>query len=193
MPAGRTLILMRHATAEHQGANRDHDRPLTEHGRREAAEAGRWMRVRLPAVDSVLCSTATRTRQTLVSTGIQAPAGYQDGLYAGGVQDILELLRRVPPAAQTVLVIGHAPGIPFIAATLDDIARAGGHDTDLDVAARHRRPDSREPAEHRHQAALRRFPAGALAVLGVDAEWRDIAGSGAVLVTVRLPDSSPRG
>ncbi len=200
MADARTLILMRHATAGHQGATRDHDRPLTEHGKREAADAGRWMRASLPAVDTVLCSTATRTRQTLMATGIQAPASYQDGLYAGGAEDILELLRRVPSAARTVLVIGHAPGVPSVAATLDDTARqAGRNDPDPDVAVRHRRPvsrepnsrdpDSHEPGAHQQQAALRRFPAGAVAVLSVEPEWGDVADSGAELVTVRLPGS----
>ena len=68
MLGSRTLILMRHATAGHQGASTDHGRPLTPEGVREAADAGDWIRHNLPPVDAVLCSTAVRTRQTLTAT-----------------------------------------------------------------------------------------------------------------------------
>ncbi len=202
----RTLILMRHATAGH-GVGRDHDRPLTDHGRQEAADAGRWIRGSLPAIDAVLCSTATRTRQTLAAAGIQAPVSYQDGLYGGGTEDILELLRRVPETADTVLIVGHAPGIPSAAAALAEIAResgdpdagedwggdegsiryGGGGSGDSDGAGGDPSDvtgDGRPPA-----AVLRRFPAAAIAVLSTPAPWSDIEDAGADLMTVRLPDS----
>ena len=45
------------------------------------ALAGDWIRANAPAVDAVLCSTATRTRQTLARTGIDAPVQFVDRLY----------------------------------------------------------------------------------------------------------------
>ncbi len=179
----RTLILMRHATAGHQGATRDHDRPLTERGRLEATDAGRWLHASLPAVDAVLCSTATRTRQTLAAAGIQAPVDYRDELYGGGVNDIFELLAGVPSSAGTVLVIGHAPGIPATAATLAESARHTGTENDTEASGSD--PGS---ASDTGEEALRRFPAATVAVLSVAAPWSDIADAGADLVTVRLPD-----
>ena len=198
----RTLILMRHATAGHQGATRDHDRPLTEHGRREAAAAGRWILASLPAVDAVLCSTATRTRQTLAASGIPAPVSYQERLYGGGIDDIVELLHQLPSTADTVLVIGHAPGIPAAAAALVDVAtsaRSAGRDhPETDGAETDDADDANTddqdsaaaagPLLHPEHAALRRFSAGALAVLSTEAQWPEIADQGADLVTVRLPD-----
>ena len=62
----RTLILLRHAAAGN--APRDHDRPLTDAGNRDAAAAGDWIRDNVGSVDAVLCSTAVRTRQTLAAT-----------------------------------------------------------------------------------------------------------------------------
>jgi phosphohistidine phosphatase len=204
MAERRTLILMRHATAGH-AATRDHDRPLTDHGRQEAADAGRWIRASLPPIGAVLCSTATRTRQTLAAAGIQAPVSYQDGLYGGGTEDILELLRRVPETADTVLVVGHAPGIPAAAAALAGIAREAGDagmfpdpaDDDAALAGDGGSADpdagggdQTDPGDGRAPAAvLHRFPAAAIAVLNTPAPWSDIADTGADLVTVRMPDS----
>ena len=104
----RTLILLRHAAAGN--APRDHDRPLTPDGNRDAAAAGDWIREHVPSVDAVLCSTAVRTRQTLAATRIQAPAIFADELYGGGIDDILGQIALLPESAHTVLVVGTRPG-----------------------------------------------------------------------------------
>ena len=76
----RTLVLMRHAKSGYPDGVADHARPLAERGEREAALAGDWLRTSAPAIDAVLCSSATRTRQTLERTGVVAPASYLDSL-----------------------------------------------------------------------------------------------------------------
>ncbi|MET0865869.1 MAG: histidine phosphatase family protein [Nakamurella sp.] len=165
MAVTRTLILMRHASAA--GGQRDEDRPLTEGGEVAAAAAGEWIRGALPSVDTVLCSVAVRTRQTLVALRIEAPTEYVEELYNGGVEDIVQQIGLVPDSQRTVLVIGHAPGIPATAyrlATVDDSA----------------------PAPLTEQ--LRYFSAGALAVLRTDARWDELVDGAAELVTVRHPD-----
>ena len=65
----RTLLLLRHAKSDYPAGVGDHDRPLAARGIREAGLAGDWLRAAAPPVDAVLCSTATRTRQTLERTG----------------------------------------------------------------------------------------------------------------------------
>ena len=77
----RTLLLLRHAKSGYPADVGDHERPLAQRGIREAALAGDWLRVHAPAVDAVLCSTATRTRQTLERTGIDAPVCFADRIY----------------------------------------------------------------------------------------------------------------
>src|ERR1700712_4658208 len=69
----RTLLLLRHAKSDYPPGVADHERPLAPRGIREAALAGDWLRAHAPAVDAVLCSTATRTRETLARTRIEAP------------------------------------------------------------------------------------------------------------------------
>lgn len=115
-----TLILMRHGKSGYPDGVRDHERPLAERGRREAALAGRWIAESGLAVDHVLCSTSTRTRQTLERTGIAAPVTYVDDIYGGHPDHILEAIRlHAPSDAQTLLVVGHEPGMPATALTLD--------------------------------------------------------------------------
>ena len=77
----RTLLLLRHAKSDYPQGVADHDRPLAPRGIREAALAGDWLRAHAPAVDAVLCSTATRTRETLERTRIDAPTEFVDRLY----------------------------------------------------------------------------------------------------------------
>jgi phosphohistidine phosphatase len=164
MAATRTLILMRHAAAA--GGARDEDRPLTQGGELAAAEAGEWIRDVLPVVDAVLCSAAVRTRQTLAAMALDAPTEFLDELYNGGVDDIVEQIRKVPDAVHTVLVLGHAPGIP---ATAHQLATNDG------------------TAEKALVDELRYFSAGAIAVLRADAQWQDLLDEGGELVTVRHP------
>ena len=167
----RTLILMRHAAAA--SAIRDHDRPLTPDGVRAATEAGRWIRANLPAVDAAICSTATRTRQTLAATGVTGDLRYADELYGGGVDEILEQVAAAPPAAATLLVVGHAPTIPSTAWELLTQARLGRGDDEAGT----------NPAEDE----LRRFAAGTFAVLTTSSDWSGLAEAGADLVTVQHP------
>jgi phosphohistidine phosphatase len=177
----RTLILMRHASAGHQGGTRDQDRPLTPAGQRDAAAAGAWISRNVPAVDAVLCSTATRTRQTLAATGISADVRFVDDLYGGGTGDIIGLLQTLPADVRTVLVVGHAPGIPATAALLATTGHANrGGAPDGEPAAE--RPGDRPVIED-----LRYFAAGAIAVLQARAGWAALAEDGADLTGVYLP------
>ncbi|MDT5249547.1 MAG: phosphohistidine phosphatase, partial [Mycobacterium sp.] len=76
-----TLLLLRHAKSDYPDGVADHERPLARRGIREAGLAGDWIRANAPAVDAVLCSTATRTRETLARTRIDAPTEFVDRLY----------------------------------------------------------------------------------------------------------------
>lgn len=180
MADSRTLILMRHASAGHQGGTRDHDRPLTQGGLRDAAAAGAWIAQNLPSVDTVLCSTATRTRQTLDATAVDAPVRFVEDLYGGGTGDIIELLAALPAAAHTVLVVGHAPGIPAAAALL----AASGNENRAPAA---RDTTSDAQVERPHVDELRHFAAGAIAVLTATSSWADLPHSGAELTGVYMP------
>lgn len=116
----RLLILMRHGKSAYPDGVYDHDRPLNDRGLMQAALAGEWMAADGLTVDVALCSTATRTRMTLEQTGIDAPVEYVGDLYGGTPAEIFETVRLYAPAdASTVLVVGHFPGMPETALSLD--------------------------------------------------------------------------
>ena len=70
----RTLVLLRHGKSAYPPGVPDHDRPLADRGRRQAALAGEHVRTHLDHIDLVLCSTSERTRQTLAASGLAAAA-----------------------------------------------------------------------------------------------------------------------
>ena len=110
-PTPRRLVLVRHAKAEPGGEGADHDRVLTQRGRRDAAAAGRWLAAVVPSVDEVWCSSAVRAVQTweAIAPSVSAPdPSVQRELYLATASDLVGRLEDVP-AGRTVLVVGHNP------------------------------------------------------------------------------------
>ena len=120
----RTLILMRHAKSDwgHAGLP-DHDRPLNARGAKDAPAMGAWLRAAGFLPDEVLCSTATRTRQTLEGLSLTAPTRFVPALYHADEDTMMEVLRQA--TGDTVLMVGHNPGIAAFAADL--LAKAPDH------------------------------------------------------------------
>jgi len=118
---GRTLVLMRHAKSAWPDVP-DHERPLARRGQRDAPVMGRWLRAAGHVPDQVLCSTARRARETwqLAQAGLGAtpPVSFDDGVYQGSAVQLLDLIRRAPPAARMLLLVGHDPAIAELALTL---------------------------------------------------------------------------
>jgi phosphohistidine phosphatase len=171
--SGRTLVLVRHAKAEHVQGKPDHDRELAPRGRRDARAIGHWLSEPLHAVvlDLVLCSTSERTRQTLdaVRAGgasVKDVVRFDERIYDASAATLLDVLREVPDSVNSVLMIGHAPGIPVLATALanDD---AGSTDA-IDSLSRG-------------------FPTSALAVLGFEGRWAGLAPETAYLRDFVVP------
>ncbi|MGN9811913.1 SixA phosphatase family protein [Micromonospora sp. BQ11] len=129
----RTLVLLRHAKAEPPDEGPDAQRPLAARGRADAAAAGAWLARHDLLPDVVLCSTSRRTRETwhgvaLGMTGTPPEGGsagpaptvrYEPDAYEAQPEDLLALVHRVDPAARTVLLIAHNPGVSLLSALLD--------------------------------------------------------------------------
>src|SRR3954466_7547888 len=106
------LHLLRHARAA--AADEDADdrlRKLSRRGREDARLVASGLPSALGAVDLVLCSTATRTRETAALTlaGFVAPPPvvFEDGLYLAALPELVRRLRRLEEATRAVLLIGH--------------------------------------------------------------------------------------
>ncbi|WP_174554227.1 SixA phosphatase family protein [Mycolicibacterium peregrinum] len=164
----RTLLLMRHAKSDYPDGVADHDRPLAARGIREAGLAGDWIRANFAEVDAVLCSTATRTRQTLERTGIEAPVQYAERIYDARpgtvIDEINGVASRFGTEPSTVLVIGHEPAMSAVALGLAD-------------------GSNRTAAE----SISLKFPTSAIAVLRTGDPWDQLALGGATLVRFHVP------
>lgn len=162
----RTLLLLRHAKSDYPAGVADHERPLAARGRREAELAGDWLRAHTPAVDAVLCSTATRTRQTLERARIEAPVVFADRLYDATPAAVIKEINGVDTDVETLLVVGHEPAMSSVALGL---ATPDGSNTTA--------------AEH----ISTKFPTSAIAVLRTAQPWNQLAPSTAALVTFHVP------
>ena len=166
----RTLLLLRHAKSDYPPGVADHERPLAPRGEREAKLAGNWLRAHAPSVDAVLCSTATRTRETLARTRIDAPVNYVDRLYdatpGAVIEEINSVESRFEPDVETLLVIGHEPTLSSLALGL---ATADG---------------SNSTAVERIST---KFPTSAIAVLRTGEPWDRLTLGGAALVGFHVP------
>jgi len=161
----RTLVLLRHAKSDYPNGVADHDRPLAPRGVAEAALAGDWIRAHVGTVDAVLCSTATRTRETLARSEIEADVRYEDSLYDSRPGIVVDLVNGVDEDVTTLLVIGHEPTTSSLAFAL------AGPDSDADALER----------------MTQKYPTSAIAVLTTDRPWRHLGPGDATLVDFHVP------
>lgn len=113
----RTLILTRHAKSSWDTPDMsDHDRPLNGRGRRSAQALGAWLRDKGLVPDQVLCSSARRTQETYERMKLDAPAEITDSLYLVTANQILRELSGA--TGETVMILGHSPGIGQFAAEI---------------------------------------------------------------------------
>ncbi|WP_419925345.1 SixA phosphatase family protein [Candidatus Poriferisocius sp.] len=109
MPA---VIFLRHAKSDwYAGISNDLERPLNKRGLQSAAAVGSFLAKAGHVPDLVLCSPATRTRQTLElakeAGGWDCPTEAADELYYGSVNHMVALAcqRRAP----VTMLVGHEP------------------------------------------------------------------------------------
>lgn len=114
----KRLIVMRHAKSSWADpGQRDLDRPLNKRGRRAAELMAGWLRENGFRPDQALVSSARRTQETwagLVAILGAAPTCYLPEIYHAGPDQILDVVRR-NAEGDTVLVLGHQPGIGLFA------------------------------------------------------------------------------
>lgn len=110
------LMLLRHAKSDWSKPEPDIARPLNARGRRDAPRMARHLAGLAPRPEIVLCSPATRTRETLELMrghwALPEPA-HLDALYETGPETLRKVLR--PFAHRPVLVVGHNPGLQDLA------------------------------------------------------------------------------
>jgi phosphohistidine phosphatase len=119
----RTLILLRHAKAEHDGPSGDASRELTSRGERQARALGPLLAAEVGGADLALVSTAARAATTadLVLEGL--PVAQREDLaeiYQVSARDLLQIVRGIDDSVGTAILVGPEPTISSLAAHLHD-------------------------------------------------------------------------
>jgi phosphohistidine phosphatase len=148
------LLLLRHATAERARPRQsDHERELTKEGRKEAKAIGKKIAALGEAIDLVLSSASTRTRETwdgvAPSLDEKPRVRFLQSLFEA--HDYLPIINAEGGKAHAILVIGHNPTI---------------QETAIELAAN---LSGREGNKLRSG-----FPKGAVAVFEFDGEWSSL-------------------
>ena len=118
----RTLLVLRHAKSGHDEPVPDKERTLTSRGRKDARRMGELVRKRDLLPDRVLCSTATRARETLAlfaeGANFTGPIEFLDELYLAEPEAIVRAIGAHGGSAARVMVVGHNPGLEDLVANL---------------------------------------------------------------------------
>jgi len=170
----RHLVVLRHAKSAWPDGVADHERPLAPRGLRDAPAAGRALAETDCLPGLALCSTAVRARLTweLASAqwGTPPPVRYDGRLYAADVSDLEAVVHEVPSEVETLLLVGHNPGLEELVL---ELAGDGLDDTVEEVRTK--------------------FPTSAIAVLAWrGADWRALTPGTALLTTVMVPRGRKR-
>src|SRR5579863_1617512 len=133
-PLMRRLILFRHAKAEpRSGAGDDFDRALTPRGCEDAALVGAALASEGLAPDFALISPARRAAETWVCAREAFPGIRTEldrSLYNAGADEIRALIDKVADRCDTLIVVGHNPGLQELAADL--LVRASASRADIE-------------------------------------------------------------
>ncbi|MGY6019296.1 SixA phosphatase family protein [Streptomyces spinosirectus] len=165
----RRLVVLRHAKSAWPDGVADHERPLAPRGLRDAPAAGRALAEADCLPDLALCSTALRARQTweLASAqwGTPPPVRRDPRLYGADATELLDVVHEVSAEVETLLLVGHNPGLEELVLDL-----AG---EDLDGAL---------------DEVRAKFPTSAIAVLAWHGpDWDALVPGTALLTTMLVP------
>ena len=114
------LYLLRHAEAESWNPlGNDFSRPLSSVGTRHAKLVSRWAFETLSPPDTILCSPARRTRETLAPllslwSRLLATTDYVDSMYGASLNMLLTLAEDAFSYSECLLMVGHNPGIEHL-------------------------------------------------------------------------------
>jgi phosphohistidine phosphatase len=167
----KRLYVLRHAKSswdDHDAA--DHERPLSERGRRAVRLLAAHIEARGIEPELVLCSSARRTRETLEGLRLSSTVLVEHRLYGADADALIERLRSLPADLGSVMLVGHNPAMQMLVLRLAASARGG-------------RGDASEGLE----AIRHKLPTGALVTLEVNDEWAQVDLGSAELIDYVRP------
>lgn len=130
----KTIILLRHGKAEQGDFDMDDfERALTDRGRKNATEMGKFIFKKKGKPDLILASSAKRTTETAIfaSENMNYPKDkiqLDDELYLASARRILKAISNLPDGINYCLMVGHNPGmtdlVNYFGVRLDNLPTA---------------------------------------------------------------------
>jgi phosphohistidine phosphatase len=112
----KTLLVLRHAKSSWKDSGlADFERPLNGRGKQACDLIGRYLRKKKPSPDLILCSTATRARETvrlvLEAARLVVEIRYDQRLYLASAERLEEIVSQIEEERANVMLVGHNPGM----------------------------------------------------------------------------------
>ena len=112
----KTLLLLRHGKSSWKNSTlSDHDRPLKKRGRAAAKRVGQRLRELDLVPEHLLTSSAVRAletaRRVIKGANYRGEAETVPRLYHADPPALVAIVSRVPNRYETILVVGHNPGL----------------------------------------------------------------------------------
>jgi len=166
----RRLLLFRHAKATVATGHHDHKRALIDRGRRDAARIATFLKVSGLVPELVVHSDAHRARETAETALDLWPrsveARCEPRLYEASRPEVEAIVRALPDAFATIMLVGHNPSVADVANHLVG-----------------------EGAEFDLMRLSSKFPtAGVAAIEFAAAHWRDVKPGTGKLACFATPD-----
>ncbi len=119
----KTLLIMRHAKSDYPAhVASDFERPLNKRGCKDLPRMARLLHLFGPVPEVVLCSPATRAKETAEGLVAAWDGGvelrFDERLYLAPPAVLAQAACALPDAAETALVVAHNPGVEEWVGTL---------------------------------------------------------------------------
>ena len=119
----KTLFLLRHAKSSWKDETvPDVERPLNSRGRKNSDTIGEILKQKKVSPELILSSTAVRARETidiiLRSARLRGEVRYDERIYEGTVDRLLEVVTQIEKGMQSAMIVGHNPGLENLLSAL---------------------------------------------------------------------------
>lgn len=121
----KTLLVMRHAKSSWKDQEiPDHDRPLKKRGRKDIVNMAKLLKKKGLVPDYIISSTAVRAKDTaslmIEKLNFKGKFEFIEEFYMAEPETYIEHIAKVSDKVDTLLIIGHNPGLEGLVMTLGD-------------------------------------------------------------------------
>ncbi|MBF0447019.1 MAG: histidine phosphatase family protein [Magnetococcales bacterium] len=175
----RHLIIMRHAkSAWDTDAITDFERPLAKRGKIDAPRMGQWLLDQSMVPDYIVSSPAQRAKETTLkickAMNIKkSNINWDPRVYGAGTEDLLEILSEIPSKNNSVMLVGHNPGLEFLASYLTQQVE------ELE--------DESQDMEETLESNLFLIKTATVVSLKMPDDWKSLKSGSASIVTIQHP------